>query len=78
MSAYDAAIRPLFIAAVATSCLSLFCNFFMIDYHLDGRHNAIESTKVELRSADETNDEAIAVAAATKQERIRQELVREL
>jgi hypothetical protein len=74
--AYDSAIRPLFIAAVATSCLSLFCNFFMTDFYLDDRQNAIESTKVQLRSAEETDDEKIAAAARAKEERIRLELER--
>jgi len=50
----------------------------MTDFYLDGRHNAIESTKVELRSEEETNDESIAAAARAKEERIRQEVVREL
>ena len=71
---YDNAIRPLFIAALATSTLSLFCNFFMTDYRLDNRHNAIETKKIEMRSNDETNDESIAAAAAARQERIRAEL----
>jgi hypothetical protein len=75
-AAYDSAIRPLFIAAVATSCLSLFCNFFMTDFYLDDRQNAIESTKVQLRSAEETDDEKIAAAARAKEERIRLELER--
>lgn len=72
---YDNAVRPLYIAALATSTLSLFCNFFMTNYKLDNRHNAIETKKIEMRSADETNDESIASAAAAKEERIRAEVV---
>lgn len=71
---YDNAIRPLFIAALATSTLSLFANLFMTNFYMDDRHNAIETKKIELRSEDETNDESIAAAAAAKEERIRAEL----
>jgi hypothetical protein len=50
----------------------------MTDFYLDERQNAIESTKVQLRSADETDDEKIASAARAKEERIRQEVARDL
>ena len=74
MAGYDNAIRPLFIAALATSTLSLFCNFFMTNYKLDSRHNVIETKKVEMRTEDETNDEKIAAAAAAREQRIRDEI----
>ena len=48
----------------------------MTDFYLDDRQNAIESTKIQLRSAEETDDEKIAAAARAKEERIRLELER--
>jgi len=50
----------------------------MTDFYLDDRQNAIESTKVQLRSAEETDDEKIAAAARAKEERIRQEVIRDM
>jgi len=48
----------------------------MTDFYLDDRQNAIESTKIQLRSAEETDDEKIAAAAHAKEERIRKEVER--
>ncbi|WWC85163.1 uncharacterized protein L201_000020 [Kwoniella dendrophila CBS 6074] len=63
VKAYDEAVKPLYLAGFLTSFVSLIFGFFTRNYVLDDRHNVIESTKVVMKSQDETAPEVVAARA---------------
>ncbi|OCF59014.1 siderophore-iron transporter Str1 [Kwoniella mangroviensis CBS 10435] len=70
IQAYNEAIRPLYIAALVTSTLSLVAGAFTTNFYLGTTHNAIEKKEVVFRSADETAPEVVAAKAREVEEKI--------
>ncbi|WWC69773.1 uncharacterized protein I206_103716 [Kwoniella pini CBS 10737] len=77
VQAYDEAIKPLYLAALLTSFVSLIFGFFTKNYVLDDRHNAVEDTKINFRSEDETAPEVVAAKAREAEARVAERLQQE-
>ncbi|WVQ70460.1 uncharacterized protein L199_008687 [Kwoniella botswanensis] len=63
VKAYDEAVKPLYLAALLTSFVSLIFGAFTKNYVLDDRHNAVEDTVISMKSEDETAPEVVAAKA---------------
>lgn len=72
--AYNEAIRPLYLAALIMSMLSLAFGIFTYDIHLGKNHNAIEKRETAIRSEDEVRPEIIAAKAKEVEEKIAAEI----
>lgn len=72
--AYNEAIRPLYLAALIMSMLSLAFGIFTYDIHLGKNHNAIEKRETAIRSEDEVRPEIIAAKAKEVEEKIAAEV----
>ncbi|WWC59437.1 uncharacterized protein I303_101993 [Kwoniella dejecticola CBS 10117] len=70
IQAYNEAIRPLYLAALITSFLSLIAGAFTTDFYLGKTHNSIEKKEVVFRSADETAPEVVAAKAREVEEKV--------
>ncbi|BEI81736.1 hypothetical protein CcaverHIS002_0208960 [Cutaneotrichosporon cavernicola] len=71
--AYSEAMRPLFIAAIVSSCVAFIISLFAKEMELNSNHNNVEKHKeIYLRNKDEVTDEAILekVEAAENKARI--------
>ncbi|OXG22594.1 siderophore-iron transporter Str1 [Cryptococcus neoformans Tu401-1] len=74
ITAYNEAIRPLYLAALIMSMLSLAFGIFTYDIHLGKNHNAIEKRETAIRSEDEVRPEIIAAKAKEVEEKIAAEV----
>nr|AOR51867.1 siderophore-iron transporter Str1 [Phaffia rhodozyma] len=63
-SAYNEAIRPLYLAALITSMVSLLFGICTQNYYLGDTHNVVEDTKIVIRSESETDPDVIAAKAS--------------
>ncbi|WRT66816.1 uncharacterized protein IL334_003779 [Kwoniella shivajii] len=74
VQAYDEAIKPLYLAALITSFVSLIFGFCTKNYVLDDRHNAVEDTKINMRSEEETAPEVVAAKAREVEAKVAEKL----
>jgi hypothetical protein len=73
--AYSEAMRPLFIAAIVSSCLAFVIAIFAKEMDLNRNHNIVETHKeVRLRNKDEVTDEAILEKVEIAENKARMEL----
>ncbi|GMK54164.1 hypothetical protein CspeluHIS016_0107500 [Cutaneotrichosporon spelunceum] len=73
--AYSEAMRPLFIAAVVSSCVAFVIALFAKEMNLNRRHNIVEEHKeVYLRNKDEVTDQAILEKVEIAENKVRIEL----
>ncbi|KAK8849795.1 hypothetical protein IAR55_005131 [Kwoniella newhampshirensis] len=71
IAAYNEAIKPLYLAALITSMLSLVCGAFTTNFFLGENHNDIEQKKViKIRTEKEVAPEILAAKAREIEEKL--------
>lgn len=60
-------MRPLFLAALITSCVPLIAGVMTTNFYLGEQHNAMEDKEIKMRNAEETTEEAIKAKLAQAQ-----------
>ncbi|OCF37481.1 siderophore-iron transporter Str1 [Kwoniella heveanensis BCC8398] len=70
IQSYNEAIRPLYLAGLVSSTLSLVAGAYTTNFYLGKTHNAIEKKVVVFRSAEETAPEVLAAKAKEVEEKV--------
>ncbi|WVQ89262.1 hypothetical protein IAS59_003015 [Cryptococcus gattii] len=70
ITAYNEAVKPLYLAALIMSMLSLAFGILTYDIRLGKAHNSIEKRETVIRSEDEVSPEVIAAKAREVEEKI--------
>ncbi|KIY70184.1 hypothetical protein CYLTODRAFT_442186 [Cylindrobasidium torrendii FP15055 ss-10] len=68
--AYTDAMRPLFLAALITSCVPLVAGMMTTNFYLGEQHNAMENKEIKMRNAEETTEEAIKAKLAAAEAKV--------